>query len=190
MDDQTLPTDRPADSVCRWCSAAVTPETATCPSCGAILISDEEPELPGVTEVDQAIVRGEKKPAGRSRLLSWISGEYPEDTSAVADAQALAPPDAEVQREILRLELEAEVANLQAESDALRSEAAAEGRELPDGIDPFATSSAAAAEEASAGTEASAATDPTDATDQTVAAPAPDDSASSADDAASPTGPR
>lgn len=187
MDDQTLPTDRPADSVCRWCSAAVTPETATCPSCGAILISDEEPELPGVTEVDQAIVRGEKKPAGRSRLLSWISGEYPEDISAVADAQALAPPDAEVQREILRLELEAEVANLQAESDALRSEAAAEGRELPDGIEPFATSSAAAADVAPTGTDA---TDPTDATDQTVAAPAPDDSASSADDAASPTGPR
>ena len=174
MVDQTLPTDRPADSVCPWCSAAVTPETATCPSCGAILISDEEPELPGVTEVDQAIVRGEKKPAGRSRLLSWISGEYPEDASVVADAQALAPPDPDVQREILRLELEAEVANLQAESDSLRSEAAAEGRDLPDGVEPFATSAESVAVEASAGT---------DATDPTVAAPASDAAAPAADQA-------
>jgi hypothetical protein len=187
MVDQTLPTDRPPDSVCPWCSAAVTPETAICPSCGAILLSDEERELPGVTAVDQAVVRGEKKQAGRSRLLSWISGEYPDDEPAVADAQALAPPDPEVQREILRLELEAEVANLQAESDSLRSEAAAEGRDLPDGIEPFATSGDAAADAAPTGTDA---TDPTDATDQAVAAPTPDDSAPSADDAASPAGPR
>jgi RNA polymerase subunit RPABC4/transcription elongation factor Spt4 len=165
MVDQTFPTDRPADSVCPWCSAAVTPDTAICPSCGAILISDEQPELPGVTEVDQAIVRGEKKPAGRSRLLSWISGEYPEESPDVADPQALAPPDPEVQREILRLELEAEVANLQAESDALRSEAAAEGRDLPDGVEPFATSGGAV----------TAATATTDATDPTVAAPTPDE---------------
>ena len=48
---------------------------------------------------------------------------------APADTGALAPPDADVRREILRLELEAEVANLQAEADALRAEAAVEGRE-------------------------------------------------------------
>ena len=64
----------------------------------------------------------------RNRVLSWISGEYPDEGGAVAEAGALAPPDAAVRREILRLELEAEVANLQAESDALLSEAAAEGR--------------------------------------------------------------
>jgi hypothetical protein len=186
MVDQTLPTDRPSNSVCPWCSAAVTPETAICPSCGAILLSDEDRELPGVTAVDQAVVRGEKKQAGRSRLLSWISGEYPDDEPAVADAQALAPPDPEVQREILRLELEAEVANLQAESDSLRSEAAAEGRELPDGIEPFATSGDTAADAAPTGTDA---TDPTDATEGTAVAPTPDDAAPAADDAASPKAP-
>jgi hypothetical protein len=133
MVDPTLPTDRSADSVCPWCSTSVTPETATCPSCGAILISDEEPDLPGVTAVDLAVLRGEKKPPGRSRLLSWISGEYPDDEApaTVSDSEALAPPDPAVQREILRLEIQAELANLQAEADALRSEAAAEGRELP-----------------------------------------------------------
>jgi hypothetical protein len=142
MADQTLPADRPAGSVCPWCSTAVTPETVTCPSCGAILLSGEEPDLPGVTAIDQSVIRGEKKPVirSRSRLLSWISGEYPEDTSTAGSPEALAPPDPQVQREILRLELEAEVANLQAESDALLSEAVAEGRELPEGIQPFATS--------------------------------------------------
>jgi hypothetical protein len=133
MVDPTLPTDRSADSVCPWCSTSVTPETAICPSCGAILIAEEERDLPGVTAVDLAVLRGEKKPPGRSRLLSWISGEYPDEDApaTVTDSQALAPPDPAVQREILRLEIEAELANLQAEADALRSEAAAEGRELP-----------------------------------------------------------
>lgn len=132
MVDSTLPADRSMDPVCPWCSTVVTSETALCPSCAAILISDEERELPGVTAVDLAVLRGEKKAPGRSRLLSWISGEYPDDDEpSDATSAALAPPDPAVQREILRLELEAEVANLQAEADALRFEALAEGRELP-----------------------------------------------------------
>ena len=54
---------------------------------------------------------------------------------------ALAPPDAEVQRKITRLELEAEVANLEAERDSLLSQAVVEGRldELPRDIQPLAT---------------------------------------------------
>jgi hypothetical protein len=132
MVDSTLPADRSIDPVCPWCSTVVTPETAVCPSCAAILISDEERDLPGVTAVDPEVLRGEKKAPGRSRLLSWISGEYPDvEKPSDATSAALAPPEPEVQREILRLELEAEVANLQAEADALRSEARAEGRDFP-----------------------------------------------------------
>ncbi len=78
--------------------------------------------------IDPKVAGGEKAPAQRSRLLSWISGEYPDTGAAPADPQALAPPDPAVQREILRLELEAEVANLQAEADAMRSDALFEGR--------------------------------------------------------------
>jgi hypothetical protein len=139
MVESSFPADRPADLVCPWCSAPVTPETTVCSSCRAILISGEERDLPGVTAVDQAIVRGEKKAVSRSRLLSWISGEYVDDTPTVSDSQALAPPDPDVQREILRLELEAEVANLQAEADAMYSEAVAEGRvaDLPDAFRSF-----------------------------------------------------
>ena len=138
MADPT-PTTPSAGTVCPWCSAAVTPETVICPSCAAVLISDQEPDLPGVTEVDAKILRGEKPPPPRNRLLSWISGDYPDQASSPADAQAVAPPDAQVQREIRRLEYEAEVASLQAEADALLSEAVIEGRvvEVPDGIRPL-----------------------------------------------------
>jgi hypothetical protein len=144
MVDQSFPADRPADAVCPWCSTAVTPETATCPSCGAILISGEDHELPGVTAVDPAAVRGDKKPVGSRRLLSWISGEYPDELPAGGESKALAPPDPEVQREILRLEIEAELANLQAEADALLAEAAAEGRDLAPDAQAFVAGVAAA----------------------------------------------
>jgi hypothetical protein len=141
MADQTLPADSPSESICPWCSAAVVPGSPTCASCGAILESDEDRDVPGLTAVNLAALRPETKPASRNRLLSWISGEYPDDAPSASEAQALAPPDAEVQREIIRLELEAEVHNLQAERDALLSEAVVEGRleDLPKEIQPMAT---------------------------------------------------
>jgi hypothetical protein len=73
--------------------------------------------VPGVTAIDAAsLVRSKTAPQPRNRLLSWISGEYQADLPSKAEAQAIAPPDDEVRREILRLELEAHVANLQAEA--------------------------------------------------------------------------
>ncbi len=129
MVDQPSPADQPIQPVCPWCSTPVAFDTPTCPSCAAILISDEMPDLPGVTAIDVAAMRREvKQPKSRSRLLSWISGEYSDEAPSVAESDALAPPDAEVQREILRLALEAEIANLQAEAQAIRSEALAAGR--------------------------------------------------------------
>ena len=143
MVEPTLPTDRPSsDTVCPWCSASLTPDAATCPSCGAILTAEEERDLPGVTAVDANSIRRATPARPRNRLLSWISGEYPEDaTASEVDAHAIAPPDPQVQREILRLELEAEVANLQAEADAAMSDAVAEGRviEVPEELRQFAS---------------------------------------------------
>ncbi len=146
MADQTLSADRPSESVCPWCSAAIVPGSPTCASCGASLESEEDRDVPGLTAVDTAILRGEKKeqPApSRNRLLSWISGDYTVEPAPLtpSEAQALAPPDPEVQREIIRLELEAEVANLQAEADSLLSEAVVEGRvaELPEDVQELAT---------------------------------------------------
>jgi hypothetical protein len=102
-----------------------------CPSCGANLVPDGDPNVPGLTAVDAAsIIRSKSPQQPRSRLLSWLSGEYTTDLPSKAEQQAIAPPDPDVRREIFRLELEAEVANLQAEADALRAEAAAEGRSV------------------------------------------------------------
>jgi len=148
MDSPTPPPDSHAEPVCPWCSAGLSADVAVCPSCGAILTSDEEQDLPGVTAVDAKAALAAARPPSRSRLLSWISGDYPagaaSEAEIKADAQALAPPDPAVQREILRLELEAEVANLQAEADAIRSDAIIEGRlvDSPEGQDETPASEA------------------------------------------------
>ncbi len=157
-------------AVCPWCSAELTEGATECPSCGANLVPDGEPNVPGVTAVDAAsIIRSKSAPQPRNRLLSWISGEYAPDIPSKAEAQAIAPPDLDVRREILRLELEAEVANLQAEADALRAEAAAEGRTIealetsanqaPEESEPAASEASEASEEEGAtGAETEAAT--------------------------------
>src|SRR6476469_2729999 len=132
MVDETQSSGGSAASVCPWCSATYEGNPDDCPSCGATLTGDSATDaaLPGLTAVDAAaIVRAKTDvPRSRSRLLSWISGDYPDEAASPAEAGALAPPDIEVRREILRLELEAEVANLQAEADAMRAEATVEGR--------------------------------------------------------------
>jgi hypothetical protein len=140
------------ETVCMWCSAPLaSPDLERCPSCGAILTGDLAEPLPGVTAVDAAaLVRGTPTSVRpRNRILSWISGAYPEDAETAADAKALEPPDPAVRREMLRLELEGEVANLKAEADALVAEAAAEGRVVaPPDISALSDSGVAAAEAA------------------------------------------
>ena len=145
VDSAHLPEGSP-DIACPWCSTVVTAETATCPSCNAILISDEEPDLPGVTAIDAAVARGEKRPVQRGRFLSWFGGESPDEPVTATDAQAIAPPDDDVQREILRLQLAAQISNLQAEADSILSDALVEGRvaDLPDGLRPLAAAEASA----------------------------------------------
>jgi hypothetical protein len=159
--DKTMPGDRPAANVCPWCSAALAADAATCPSCGANLTADGEPVVPGLTAVDaEALLRSKQSTTpSRSRLMSWISGEYANETPTAAESQAVAPPDIEVRREILRLELEAEVARLQSEADAILAEAAVEGRviEIPEGLRSYAPAEAAEVLEQveTGGTEAS-----------------------------------
>ena len=129
LDDVTNGTSAPLPR-CMWCSAELPSESeVTCPTCGATLVGDGDNPVPGVTAIDpEAIIRSARssgtKP--RSRLMAWISGEYDEGEEHKAPPGSLAPPPFEVRREILRLELEAEVANLQAEADAIAAEAAVE----------------------------------------------------------------
>ena len=114
---------------CVWCSAELPSDhEAACPSCGATLIGEGESLVPGVTAIDtQAIVRSAQttKTKSRSRLMSWLSGEY-DDSDKPAPPGSVSLPTPEVRREMLRLEIEAEVANLNAEVESIASEAAVE----------------------------------------------------------------
>lgn len=139
-------------SACPWCSALLPKGGAeTCPRCGAQLVPDVDAQVPGVTTIDaEAIVRAAHQPIPqrRSRFLSWISGEYDPGNDEPAPVGSIAPPDPDVRREMLRLELEAEVANLQAEAGLVMSEAQAEARATApeaDAADPAATPDAPAA---------------------------------------------
>lgn len=131
LDDASAGAPTPAPR-CTWCSAELPSDhEATCPSCGATLLGDGDAAVPGLTAIDaEAILRNARaaKAKPRSRLLGWISGEYDEEgTSGAAPAPgSLAPPPVEVRREMLRLELEAQVANAQAEVESLAVDAAIE----------------------------------------------------------------
>ena len=122
---------------CPWCSADL-PATASsnCPTCGATLV-EPDGSVPGVNAIDaDAIVRAARAatPVRRSRLLSWISGEDGGEEETPAPPGSLAPPPPDVRREMLRLELQAELTNLQAEAESIVSETEADAREarLPD----------------------------------------------------------
>ena len=139
VDDATTGASAAPLPHCMWCSAELPSDSeVTCPSCGATLIGEGDNPVPGVTAIDaEAIVRAGRgaRPKQRSRLLSWISGEYTDDDAKPAPPGSLSPPPLEVRREMLRLELEAQVANLQAEAGAIAAEAAVESGlpiELPD----------------------------------------------------------
>jgi hypothetical protein len=138
------------DAECPWCSASITAETVTCPSCNAILIPEAEHDLPGVTTVDALAILNAQRAPQRNRFLAWLGGEPVDPPATTTEVEAVALPDEAVQREILRLELEAQISNLQAEADSILSDAIVEGRveELPDGLRPLA------AAEAEAGTPA------------------------------------
>jgi hypothetical protein len=140
LDDATTE-ESAAQPHCMWCSAELPSDhEVTCPSCGATLIGDGDSPVPGVTAIDaEAIVRGARdaRAKPRSRLMSWISGEYEEGESP-APPGSLSPPPPAVRREMLRLELEAQVANLQAEAGAIAAEAAVESGlpiEMPPTVD-------------------------------------------------------
>src|SRR5690242_20452011 len=132
LDDATV--SSAPEPRCMWCSAVLPSDHETaCPSCGATLVGQGEAAVPGLTAIDaDAILRNARsasrpKPRG-GRLLSWISGEYPgDDAGAPPPPGSLAPPPADVRREMLRLELEAQVANAQAEVEALAADAAVDG---------------------------------------------------------------
>jgi hypothetical protein len=123
-------------TVCPWCSATLLASVAdTCPSCGANLVAEEEAQVPGVTTIDPMTAlrtRTQAQSRPRRDVLGWITGEseltptYGDPVAVIAPTmlphgaaslpaaatippspEALAPPDARVRREMLRMELAA-----------------------------------------------------------------------------------
>jgi hypothetical protein len=114
-------------SQCPWCSAPLPdPAVERCPSCGAHLAATgAEGEIKGVTTLDTEAILRARSEVGRprSRILSFITGEVvPETGDGPASPESLAPPPDDVRREMLRLQLEAERADLAAETVALKSD--------------------------------------------------------------------
>ena len=184
-----------ADAICPWCSAVLpNPDVARCPSCNAALTGGTDQSVPGLTAIDaEAIIRAKTPSRQRSRLLSWFGGDSPDDNISPADAGAIAPPDPAVKREMLKLQIAADIANLQAEAVAIQTDAALDGRtvDLPNAaeIAAMATGAEAAldalpltAEDAAAAAEADAA-----AAETTEAAAATDAAATETADAAAET---
>jgi hypothetical protein len=104
--------DAPVARRCPWCSEPL-PVDATdrCPNCEAILVSEGDGRVPGVTEVLAASAAKARmaEPPKRSKLLAWISGDVDDGVLATpAPPDAIALPPRNVRREMLRMQLESE----------------------------------------------------------------------------------
>jgi hypothetical protein len=153
MADPTAGTPSPVPSAprCPWCSAELPRAKAkTCPACHANLVGEGDAQLPGLTALDLERLAFRRATTPRkSRLMSWISGDtdYEDATEPVARPGSLEPPPLEVRREMLRLEVAALIADLQAEAGALvvdqavaqGTDPAAAAASIQLGLDPSAS---------------------------------------------------
>jgi hypothetical protein len=116
-------------SRCAWCSTELPAAgSPNCPTCGATLVEPVS-SATGLSAPDaETIYRAARAatPVKRSRLVSWITGEYDDEDETPAPPGSLAPPPPEVRREMARLAFQAEYASLQAEVGSIESEARAE----------------------------------------------------------------
>ena len=101
-----------ATATCPWCSATVPVEAAKCPSCGAALRDAVDGDVLGVTAVDVAATTKLARLSKPGRLATWLGAEEtavsPELTGRIEE------PSEEVKKEMLRLELAAIDAEIEA----------------------------------------------------------------------------
>ena len=102
---------------CPWCSAVVASTATTCPACGASLRDAADGDVLGVTTVDPTAHHRALRRKPR-RIAAWLAGEQGSDDES---AIPVTPPSEAVRREMLRLELAA----IDAEIEAKRSQAEA-----------------------------------------------------------------
>lgn len=101
-------------SICPWCSAAVPVEVSRCPSCGAALRDGVDDEVPGVTQVDLAATSrlARLKPPGR--IAMWLGAERTTENPELTGR--IEPPSDDVRKEMLKLELAAIDAEIEAKN--------------------------------------------------------------------------
>jgi RNA polymerase subunit RPABC4/transcription elongation factor Spt4 len=126
-------------ATCPWCSATVPTEAMTCPSCGASLRDAAAGEVLGVTQVDPAAVARAKQIRSARNIAVFLGvGDGP----AAAEMTGKVEPLSEaVRQEMLRLELAAIDAEIEAKSKeaaAQRALAADAGTEGAEGADSTA----------------------------------------------------
>jgi hypothetical protein len=110
-------------TTCPWCSATVPMEAATCPSCGASLRDAADGDILGVTQVDPAAVVRTKHIRSRNIAAFLGVGDGPDDEESTGKVE---PPSEAVKREMLRLELAAIDAEIEAKAQAAAAQAAME----------------------------------------------------------------
>jgi hypothetical protein len=116
-------------TTCPWCSATVPVKAATCPSCGAQLREAAEGDILGVTQIDPSAVSRARRVKPR-RLTAWLTGDSPAEEEETGGK--IEPPSPDVRREMLKLELAA----IDAELEAKATQAAANKILPPDDATP------------------------------------------------------
>jgi len=108
-----------ATTTCPWCSATIPVDVATCPSCGAAVKETADAEVAGVTQVDPtaASMLSRIKP---NRLTRWLGAD-----TTVAPTELggrIEAPSEEVRREMLKMELAAIDAEIEAKNNQIAAE--------------------------------------------------------------------
>ena len=109
-------------TTCSWCSATVPLEAAKCPSCGAALRDAVDGDVLGVTQVDLAATSTLARLGKPSRLATWLGAEATTENPDLSGR--IEPPSEEVRQEMLRLELAALDAEIEARNAQLEAERA------------------------------------------------------------------
>jgi hypothetical protein len=132
----SLPPPAAPGARCPWCSAPIAgPDDVTCSVCGAALQGDAAIEIPGLTAIDGQHAWRAAAPRKVRRTFGalFVGGDDEIRPPSAAELPALAMPDADVRREMLRLQLDAELADLTARAAALAAE---RGIQVPAEPDP------------------------------------------------------
>lgn len=95
-----------------------------CVACGATILGDAAIEIPGVTAIDGQHASRASAPRKVRRTFGSLFARGGDEALPPSQAElpALAMPGAEVRREMLRLRLDAELADLTARAEALAAE--------------------------------------------------------------------